>query len=281
MGWTLSGSVADFQAAAGQLLAANPAENTVLLTVSQRLAEAGPTAFGGEPARFGWWREGDESPIAGAFLETPPYPLRLSAMPGAAAGDLGRTLAGSQCDVAGAPATVEAFVDAWTTSASGTATVRMNQRLYGLGTLVTPNVPGTVRGAEDADRSVLIDWFVAFGTEIAVPVGDAARAIDARLVSGGLHLWEVDGDPVSMAGSSPVIAGMARIGPVYTPPAQRRRGYASAVTAAASADALARRAEQVVLYTDLSNPTSNSIYQAIGYRPIADDVTVELRSSLL
>ncbi len=81
-----------------------------------------------------------------------------------------------------------------------------------------------------------------------------------------------------MAGSSAVIAGMARIGPVYTPPAQRRHGYASAVaSAAASADALARRADQVLLYTDLANPTSNAIYRAIGFEPIGDDVTVELR----
>ena len=207
----MSGSVTDFLAATGALLEANPAENTVLLTVSQRVAEAGQTAFGGEPARFGSWRDGDGSPIAGAFLETPPYPLRLSAMPSAAAGELGRTLAGSDCDVAGAPATVGAFVDAWTTSCAGTATVRINQRLYRLGTLATPNVPGTIRHADVADRSVLIDWFGAFATELALPHGDAERLIDSRLVSGRLHLWEVDGDPVSLAGSTPVIAGMARI----------------------------------------------------------------------
>ena len=228
MGWTMSDSVADFLAAAGALLKAHSADNSVLLTVAQRVAEAGPTAYGGEPARFGWWRDGDGSPIGGAFLETPPYPLRLGAMPTAAAGELGRMRAGSQGLVAGAPATVGAFVDAWTTSCGGMATVRMNQRLYRLGTLATPNVPGAVRRAGDADRSILIEWFVAFSTEVALPFGDAERAIDARLLTGGLHLWEVDGDSVSMAGSSPVIAGMARIGPVYTPPAQRRHGYASA-----------------------------------------------------
>jgi predicted GNAT family acetyltransferase len=79
-----------------------------------------------------------------------------------------------------------------------------------------------------------------------------------------------------MAGASPVVAGMARIGPVYTPPAARGRGYGSAVTAAASADAIRRGAEQVLLYTDLAHPTSNAIYQRLGYRPVADEVIVEL-----
>lgn len=64
--------------------------------------------------------------------------------------------------------------------------------------------------------------------------------------------------------------GVARVGPVYTPPAHRRRGHGSAVTAAATAAAISEGAEDVVLYTDLANPTSNAIYQAIGYRPDHD-----------
>lgn len=68
---------------------------------------------------------------------------------------------------------------------------------------------------------------------------------------------------------------MSRIGPVYTPTDQRGRGYASAVTAAASAHALAQGAAEVLLYTDLANPTSNSIYQQIGYRPVEDCLTLD------
>ena len=66
------------------------------------------------------------------------------------------------------------------------------------------------------------------------------------------------------------MAGVARIAPVYTPPEHRRHGYAAAVTAAASADALARDAERVVLYTDLADPPPNAIYQRIGFRPIGE-----------
>ncbi|MFJ9947772.1 GNAT family N-acetyltransferase [Kitasatospora sp. NPDC091207] len=102
-------------------------------------------------------------------------------------------------------------------------------------------------------------------------------AVDERTADGRLHLWEDGGTPVAMAGNSPVIAGMSRIGPVYTPGERRGRGYASGVTAAATAHALAQGATEVLLYTDLANPTSNSIYQQLGYRPVEDCLTVGLR----
>jgi predicted GNAT family acetyltransferase len=73
-----------------------------------------------------------------------------------------------------------------------------------------------------------------------------------------------------MAAVTAPAAGVARVGPVYTPPAHRRRGHGSAVTAAATTAAIAGGAEDVVLYTDLANATSNAIYQAIGYRPDHD-----------
>ena len=61
-----------------------------------------------------------------------------------------------------------------------------------------------------------------------------------------------------------------RIGPVYTPPSLRRRGYGSAVTAAVSAERLASGLRFCFLYTDLANPTSNRIYSEIGYEPVCD-----------
>ncbi|MER6362019.1 GNAT family N-acetyltransferase [Kitasatospora sp. NPDC001527] len=104
--------------------------------------------------------------------------------------------------------------------------------------------------------------------DISIP--DVATVVDDRTAAGQLHLWEDGGRPVAVAGVSAVVAGMSRIGPVYTPRDARGRGYASGVTAAASAAALAGGAGEVLLYTDLANPTSNSIYQQIGYRPVED-----------
>jgi predicted GNAT family acetyltransferase len=276
MSWTLSDSVEEFRAAAGTLVDAHPAENTVLLSVSQRIADAGPRAFGPQPARFGWWREDESEPVAGAFLETPPYPVRLSIMPEKAAAELAYLLGDSTTSVGGWRAAVDSFVDAWTSATGGTSSVQMNQRLYRLGELTIPPVPGDARLATTGDRGLVIQWWNAFADEVGGPHGDTEGAVDSRLLSGAVWLWEDRGDTVSMAGASPVIAEMSRVGPVYTPPEHRGHGFASAVTAAASVDALARGAAQVLLYTDLANPTSNSIYQQIGYRPVADEVIVDL-----
>ena len=80
------------------------------------------------------------------------------------------------------------------------------------------------------------------------------------------------GVPVSVAGLTRAVAGMVRVGPVYTPPELRGRGYAGAVTAAVSQAALEAGLREVVLYTDLANPTSNALYQRLGYRPVEDRV---------
>ena len=73
--------------------------------------------------------------------------------------------------------------------------------------------------------------------------------------------------------------GFAWVGPVYTPPGKRRRGYAGAVTVAVSQLALDRGGEQVVLFTDLANPTSNALYQRIGYRPVEDRLVLSFEST--
>ena len=70
--------------------------------------------------------------------------------------------------------------------------------------------------------------------------------------------------------TSPPVAGVVRLGPVYTPPEARRHGYATALVAELSRRALAAGATKCMLYTDLANPTSNSIYRAVGYRRSGD-----------
>lgn len=82
-------------------------------------------------------------------------------------------------------------------------------------------------------------------------------------------MWDDDG-PVSVVSMSPTVAGVTRIGPVYTPPERRRRGYASTAVAELSRRALSSGARQCALFTDLANPTSNKIYAGIGYRRILD-----------
>ncbi|HUQ54021.1 GNAT family N-acetyltransferase [Lentzea sp.] len=97
-----------------------------------------------------------------------------------------------------------------------------------------------------------------------------ARAMDAQWMSAGHVLWLVDGVPVSWAASTTPVAGVSRVGPVYTPPEHRRHGYAAAVTAAVCRWAHSAGAAHVVLTADLANPTANSVYHGIGFRPVSD-----------
>ena len=92
-------------------------------------------------------------------------------------------------------------------------------------------------------------------------------------------LWDDGGTPVSMAMLRAPSAGVSRIGPVFTPRSSRGRGYGSAVTAAASD--LARRGgvDDVVLFADLANPTSNGIYRQIGFAPVGDSVRIDFAAA--
>ncbi|WP_380285643.1 GNAT family N-acetyltransferase [Kitasatospora purpeofusca] len=279
MPWTLSTSLDDFRTQAGGFLAANPAENTVLLTITDRLAVRGLRYYGDGAPLFGWWRPEPDAPVAGVFLQTPPFAPRLGLMPERAAAELAVELAGARAGftalagVGGGVAAVRAFGEAWAGATGTTGTVKTNERLYRLGELTDPPRPpaGRPRLAGAGDRELLIRWFDAFAAEVDIRIPDTAMVVDDRTADGRLHLWEDEtGRPVAVAGASAVVAGMSRIGPVYTPREARGRGYASGVTAAASAAALADGAEEVLLHTDLANPTSNSIYQQIGYRPVGD-----------
>ncbi|WP_035846877.1 GNAT family N-acetyltransferase [Kitasatospora azatica] len=276
MTWTLTDSLDEFRAHAGDYLAAHPAENTVLLTIVSNLAGGGTA--GGDPSRrprFGWWRASEDAPVAGAWAQTPPFPLRLGRMPVEAARELldalteHRELAG----VSGGVVEARAFAEAWAERTGGTVEIHEEQRLYRLGELTPPATAGRLRPARPADRELLIDWFGDFFAVVGVQPHDVESIVAHRAARGDLHIWEDEaGRAVSFAGLSQVTAGMTRIGPVYTPPELRGNGYASAVTAAISAVGCERGASEVLLFTDLANPTSNSIYQKIGFRPLGDSV---------
>jgi len=137
------------------------------------------------------------------------------------------------------------------------------------------NVSGYLRRATDADRDLLVEWLLAFETE-ALPNNEpqrdeAERAVDFRLRSSvaGFYVWD-DGRAVCFLGYGGPTPHGIRIGPVYTPPELRGRGYASACVAGASQKLLDAGYQFCFLFTDLENPTSNHIYQAIGYEGVCD-----------
>ena len=152
---------------------------------------------------------------------------------------------------------------------------RMGQRLFRLDELTEPTgVAGRAVVADAGHRDVVRAWVAAFMSE-ADAFGANDHSFADRLVeTGHCWLWLDDaGTPVSLAARRPVIAGSARVGPVYTPPGQRGHGYGSGVTAAATRSILDEGGVPV-LFTDLANPTSNKIYQLLGYRPVEDRVVV-------
>lgn len=280
MAWHTTHDIDAFDAAALGFLRARPTPHTVLLSVPSVLRERGPHAFGDGAPRFGWY-EDPVGAVAGAFVQTPPHPLLLSALPDdAAARSLAEVLFASGEPLPGinGPRPVaETVASAWCGMTGAVATAGMIHRLYLLGELTEP-VPtpaGSPRTATADDLGLLMSWFVEFVEEIGDPVINAQRAVADRLDYGGLTVWEVDGAPVSMAGITRLLEGGGiRIGPVYTPKPLRGRGYAAAATVAACRTAVQRGASEISLFTDLANPTSNALYQRLGFRPLGDSMVI-------
>ena len=132
-----------------------------------------------------------------------------------------------------------------------------------------------MRLPERGEHELIADWQVAFVAEVGLP-DEAARvraSLVRRLERGLVRVWD-DGGAVCFAGYAEIDdgtgQGAARIAPVYTPPARRGCGYASALVAALSRELLECGKRAIFLTTDLANQTSNSIYRKIGYRPVAD-----------
>ncbi|WP_432253618.1 GNAT family N-acetyltransferase [Streptomyces sp. HNM1019] len=284
MAWTVTYDLEEFRAAAGGFLRTHPARNTTLLTVVSSLTVAGSDRYGDQPPVYGWWTGGGGA-VEGAFLCTPPYPPLLSALSGEAARALARTLArDGGLKVTGVNAgrgTAETFAAAWNGLTGAVSTVEQTHRLYRLDALTPPDPapPGRPRAATTADRDLLITWYEAFARETGALRGDVARQVDDRLGHDGITIWELDGRPVACAGISRTIADMARVALVYTPPELRGRGYAGAATAAVSGAARAAGTREVLLFTDLDNPTSNALYRRLGYRPLEDHLLLSFSSA--
>ncbi|MFE7465538.1 GNAT family N-acetyltransferase [Streptomyces sp. NPDC057499] len=270
MTWTFTDDVDAFLDAAGASLAARPAENTLILTISDTLRRHGPHAYGEGVPLLGWWR-GADGAVAGALVQTPPHPPVLGTVAPEAVGPLAAALPLSRFSAD--RATAEALAAGWPGHR-----IEEEQRLYRLGTLVPPSPApaGRARRAAPADRELLVRWHLDFADEAGTPVGHVERTVDERTASGTLTVWEDGGARVSMAGVSALIAGTVRVVGVYTPPEHRGRGYAAAVTAEASRAAMAAGAREVLLFTDLTNPTSNGVYRRIGFRPVADRLLVRV-----
>ncbi|MFI7589335.1 GNAT family N-acetyltransferase [Spongisporangium articulatum] len=170
-----------------------------------------------------------------------------------------------------------AFLEAWTETTGQPTEVTLRERLYEITEPVPPGrVPqavGAMRRAGEPDLDLLVAWLAAFHAEAMPdePWDDGEALTRTRLLTRRLFLWEDGASARCLLGLTHPAVGVCRVGPVYTPPEHRGRGYAGALVSAATNLAL-RDAATVALYADLANPTSGPLYERIGYRPIGDAI---------
>lgn len=280
--WQLTTDLAEFLAAARPFLHSRPVHHTVPLTVTENLRSRGSALYGERPPLFGTLTDADGR-VAAALFHTPPFALNVTGLTPDRTEALVEALLGHRHSPAGVTSeagTAEAFAAAWKRATNATATVSRRERLYRLEELTQPGPvpPGRARVADPTDHSLLRVWNDDFAVDVGLPQPVADSLLAARIAAGSFTLWETgDGTPVSMASATDLVAGQVRIVTVYTPPEHRARGYAGAATAEASRRARAVGAEEVLLFTDLANPTSNALYQRIGYRPVEDFTVYEFQ----
>jgi predicted GNAT family acetyltransferase len=256
---------ATFSAVAGEFLRSRPVHHNLMLTLLDgRLTRP-------EPGRY--WvatRDGEvagvvfQSPLTHSALLVPMEPEVLAALADAMA-ETGAALPG----VSGEAATAASFAGRWTENTKSAAVPRQGLRIYELdGLKEIGSVEGNLRKAEESDRALAERWAREFQTETHEPSSDPAPRVDAWLAAGQIWLWQ-NGEAVSMTVTRKSAQGVVRLGGVYTPPEKRGRGYATACVHGIS-KAITTAGFRCILYTDLGNPTSNSIYRKIGYHAVSE-----------
>jgi hypothetical protein len=286
---------AEFLAVAEAQLAADPVVTTVMATVTSRYRDLRDAGEQPPTDRPEWWAAvrdavGEIAGLAMRTARTPPYPMFVLPMPDGAAIALARAVHARGESVGGLNGSLpaaEVLAGELARLQGDTVAVAQHTRLFELGDLVEPGgVPGRLRAATLGDFDLATEWVDRFMHDADEQAGrdPAAHGREQiapedlrRRIEGGTYWFWLDeaGERVHLTGANPPAFGVARIGPVYTPPAQRRRGYAGAAVAAVSRIFLDDGA-RVCLYTDQANPTSNGVYVALGYRPVVDQVNLRI-----
>lgn len=289
MTWDFFDAAGPFLDAAGDALRANPVEASVVATMAEREQREGAPDL---PHRWFAVAGGDE--ITGIAMRTAPfvpYPPFLLAMPDELAVELADVLLGRGEPVEGVNGGLPAarvFAERVADATESTVRTVMHTRLFEL-TELTPPEPaeGSLRRVDTGDVDDLQQvtaWTAAFHRDADAQAGRGpgdsepeAPMTEQRLrsLAARTWFWEVDGEVVHMTGLNPPAFGVARIGPVYTPPRWRGNGYAASTVAALSQQVL-DAGDRVCLYTDQANPVSNALYERLGYRPVVENVQLRM-----
>lgn len=264
----------EFRSRVDPLLMRNEARNSLFLGITGTLIDR-PDVY---EDFFLWAVLEGEMPIAAGAM-TPPHNLLLADdATEISMSILAEHVVGRGFDLPGAQGTiptVEHFCRTWSELNGVDTEIEVELGIHELTRVaMPPDVAGGPRPATTAEVDLLVDWLDAFLDEAdpAAPKTDLEDAVRKKLgldpALGGTWLWEVDGEPVALSGYGGRTPNGIRIGPVYTPPKERGQGFATALVAAQSSWLLEQGRSFCFLFTDLANPTSNSIYRRIGYRKV-------------
>lgn len=277
----------EFLEVAGHYLGEQPVLSTVMASVASRIRDqrsAGMPWPRDVPCWFAAFV--DDGLVVAAAMRTATfgeYPAYLLPMSDDAAILLARTLLDRDEPVLGAngalPA-VRVFCEEMAVATDKRATVGQHTRLFELEELKEPaEVAGRLRPARLDEQDLVISWYDAFmvdaDEQAGRPPGSSPHEAPGpdemrrRIESGQIFVWDVDDVPVHVTAATTPAFGVSRVGPVYTPKEHRGHGYASRAVFEVSARLVASGA-RACLFTDQANPTSNKIYEALGYERLVD-----------
>lgn len=233
-----------------------------------------------------WWIiEDDERNVRGMMMRTAPHKLVLSPMPNEALVPAVDAVLARDPEIPGVSGSrdlAQSFLTRFIQVSGRALRVEVERAIlvYVLGTLVDPApLSGYWRTGEQDDFELLLTWWNGFADDTDVERHGLEESVRTALSDGRIYLW-IDADrPVCAVAHSLVVAtpsgSVVRIGPVYTQPAERRRGYAGRLTAAVSSRLL-QRGHGLMLFTDAANKTSNGVYTRLGYQKVDELVECAL-----
>jgi GNAT superfamily N-acetyltransferase len=219
--------------------------------------------------------------VSGCAWRTPPHKLGLTRLPMESIPLLANDVAEVYSDIPGVLAPVAEgteFAKCWSRSRDADWSLGIRQRIFSLEQVKSTSIPvgGTLQRAEAADLPLVAEWGAGFSRDTGIEDFDPLPYSEHLIRNGAVYLWQ-DHEFRSMAAAVGTTPNGTRVGYVYTPPSFRGRGYATATVTSLSRLLLDGRRRFCFLYADLANPTSNAIYQRIGYQPIAEVADIWFR----
>ncbi len=253
------------------------ADNNLLFGILEKIVinphcygEIGPNLFTVE----------DDGKIELVAFQTPPYNLVISQVDDLETVDLLANELYKINDklpgVVGVKGVSSRFANRWKERSGADYKIAMNERIYQLTGVDHSGMDRfeLLQADEIKHQALVVNWSMQFHQEAIgdIPGGNELfkKQIISDIKNGKIYLLR-DGDLiVSMAKYSGNTPNGGLLNLVYTPIQYRKNGYASECVAKVSQKILDGGKDRCFLFTDLANPTSNGIYQKMGYKAVCD-----------